>query len=70
MSEILDLPPALPEYLNTRALAAYLGYDSPSAVVSAHKWIARHGVRKYYRSQRSVLVKRADVEAALNRGCE
>jgi hypothetical protein len=67
MKPVLDLPAedGRPPLLTTAALADYLGYVGAHRVISAHKWIARHGVRKHYRSQRCVLVKRADVDRVL-----
>lgn len=67
-AEILDLEPAKPEWLTTVQVAAYLGYRGKHARESAHRWIARKQIRKHYRSQRCVLVRRADVDAELTRG--
>jgi hypothetical protein len=66
MKPILDLPTEDgPAWLTTAKLADYLGYEGRHRVISAHRWIAAKGVRKHYRSQRCVLVKRADVDRVL-----
>lgn len=64
MTPLQDLDPG-PMYMTTKALGAYLGYQGKAPHVSAHKFIARHGLRRYARSGRCVLVKRVDVDAVL-----
>lgn len=65
MKPLLDLPDTADVYLTTAELADYLKYAGPHRAISAHKWIVRHGVPKHYRSERRVLVKRADVDRVL-----
>lgn len=55
----------LPEYLTTRELADYLGYRGKRRQGAAQKFIARAGIRRYWRSARVSLVKRADVDAVV-----
>lgn len=58
----LDLGPV---YLTTAELGDYLRYSGPRKHDAAHGFIVRHGLRRYRRSGRCVLVKRADVDAVL-----
>lgn len=51
-------------YLTTRDLAAYLCYRGRRTQGAAQKFIARNGLRRYWRG-RCVLVKRSDVDAVL-----
>jgi hypothetical protein len=57
--------PPLPVYLTTMQLADYLGYVGQHRQCSAQKFIRRRGLRRYWRSGRVVLVKRADVDNML-----
>jgi hypothetical protein len=67
MRPVLDLPAEDgPVWLSTAELADYLKYSGAHKVISAHRWITAKGIRKHYRSQRRVLVKRADVDRVLN----
>lgn len=63
--EAPDLARAAGEYLTTRELAAYLGYRGKRAQGAAQKFVARAGLRRYWRSARVSLVRRADVDAVL-----
>ena len=53
-----------PVYMTTPELAEYLRYLGPNGHIAANKWIARNGVRRYWRG-RAALVKQADVDAVL-----
>jgi hypothetical protein len=55
----------LPEYLTTRQLAEYLGYAGKRRKGAAQKFIDRKGLRRYWRSARVSMVRRADVDAVL-----
>lgn len=56
---------APPEFLTSRQLAAYLGYGGKTPECSANKFTQRHGLRRYWRSQRVALVRRVDVDRVL-----
>lgn len=56
---------AAPKYLTSRQLAAYLGFRGKTPECSANKFVKRHGLRRYWRSQRAALVLRADVDRVL-----
>lgn len=69
MKPLQDLPSLDgPVFLTTKALADYLGYTGKFAVDSAQRFVARHGIRKHYRSAHCVLVRRADVDHVLATG--
>lgn len=53
-----------PVYMTTPELAEYLRFTGPNGYIAANKWIARNGVRRYWRG-RAALVKRSDVDAVL-----
>ena len=64
MRPVLDLP-AEDRYLTVRELAEYLRYRGPHAPRQARRWIDDKGVSKHYRSAQCLLVKRSDVDRAL-----
>jgi hypothetical protein len=65
MRPLTDLADVAPAHLTMRALAAYLGYEGQYAVDSAQRFVARHGLRRYWRSARCAMVARADVDAVM-----
>lgn len=51
-------------YMTTPELAEYLRFIGPNGYIAANKWIARNGVRRYWRGK-AALVKQAEVDAVL-----
>lgn len=63
--DLVDPPrQALPRFLTTRELAAYLRYTGKKAQNAAQAFVKRHGLPRRWRG-RCVLIARADVDAVL-----
>lgn len=66
MKPVLDLPTDTGlTWLTYAELADYLKYRGTHRAREARRWVTDHGIRKYYRSAKRVLIKRAEVDAVL-----
>lgn len=51
--------------MTTHEACEYLRFTSDSRLISLYRWCAAHGIRKYRRSPRRILIAKEDIDKAL-----